>query len=362
MHAIRVPLTSFAAEAAKTGKTSSVTRAARAQWTPRPRLLVIGVMRLVAAAILGMSLVLAPSGSAHRLGGTTIAFVTAEHQNALFAVELPSGKKLRRASLPADPQNVAVGLKVAVVVSTKAHSATLLDRKTLRVLKVIRAFAVPHIVAMHHGGNIAYVTDDARGMMSTIDLRTKRVTDLLVVGIGAHHMALSPDGTRAWIALGEHARKIAIVNLADPRKPTPVNTFAPGFVAHDLTFSPDGRRVWVTAGAGDSVHVLNARSGREVFAVRVGTAPQHVVFSDPEGSAFITSGYSSRIVKVGAESGRVLASASTPYGSFNLSSIGDLVVTTSLLNGRLAEFDVNLKRLRTIRVANATRAVSLIVQ
>jgi len=99
-----------------------------------------------------------------------------------------------------------------------------------------------------------------------------------------------------------------------------------------------------------------------VFAVRVGAAPQHVVFSDPEGSAFITSGYSGRIVKVKPETGRVVASASTPYGSFNLSSIGDLVVTTSLLNGRLTEFDVNLKRLRTIRVANATRAVSLMVQ
>lgn len=318
-------------------------------------------MRLVAAAILGTAVLLAPSASAHRLGGAPVALITAEQQNKLFAIELPSGKRLRSATLPADPQNVAVGRRVAVVVSTKAHAATLLDVNTLRILKVIRAFAVPHIVVIPQGGDLAYVTDDARGMMSTIDLETWRVIDLLVVGIGAHHMTVSPDGKRAWIALGEHATKIAILSLVNPRKPTPVRTFSPAFVAHDVTFSPDGRRVWVTSGSGDSVHVLNARSGKEVFAVGVGAAPQHVVFSDPGGSAFVTSGYSSRIVKVAPDTGRIVKSARTPYGSFNLSTAGGLVVTTSLLNGRLTEFDTSLKRLRTIRATDAARAVALTV-
>ena len=329
-----------------------------------PRFFVMRVMRLVAAAILGMALLLVPSALAHRQGGTAVALVTAEQQNQVFAIELSSGKRLRHTTLPADPQNVAVGLKVAVVVSTKAHAATLLDGNTLRVLKVIRAFAVPHIVVIPQGGDIAYVTDDARGMMSTIDLNTKRVTDLLVVGIGAHHMAISPDGKRAWIALGEHARRIVIVSLANPRKPTPVRSFTPGFVAHDLTFSPDGRRVWITSGTDDTVRVLNARTGKQAFDVRVGAAPQHVVFSDLGGVAgrfaFVTSGYSSRIVKV-SPGGRVVASASTPYGSFNLATIGGLVVTTSLLNGQLTEFDTNLKRLRTVRAASAARAVALTV-
>lgn len=316
-------------------------------------------MRLVAAAILGMGLVLAPSGSAHRLGGTPVALITAEQQNALFAVELPSGKVLRRANLPADPQNIAVGRDTVVVVSTKAHAVTLLDRKTLRVLKVIRSFAAPHIVAIGPGGNLAYVTDDTRGMLNTIDLRTERVLDRLVVGIGAHHMSISPGGGRAWIALGEHASKIAIVSLANPRKPTPVNTFSPGFVAHDVTFTPDTRRVWVTSGAGDAVYALDARTGRRILTVHVGAAPQHVVFGGH--FAFATSGYSNRLVKINIWTGRVLGTATTPHGSFNLSTIGGLVVTTSLLNGRVTEFDLGLKRLSASRPAVAARAVALTV-
>jgi YVTN family beta-propeller protein len=311
-------------------------------------------------AILAVALVLVSSASARQTGGGPVALVTAEHQNALFAVDLRSGKVVDRAKLPADPQNVAIGRETVVVVSTKAHAVTLLDRRSLHVLKVIRSFAEPHIVAIGPGGDLAYVTDDTRGMVNTIDLETRRVTDRLVVGIGAHHMAISPGGGRMWVALGEHASKIAIVSLANPRKPTPVHTFSPGFVAHDLTFTPDTRRVWVTSGVGDSIYALDAKTGRRILTVAVGAAPQHVVFQGRFG--FATSGYSNRLVRFNIWTGRVLATATTPHGSFNLSAAYDLVVTTSLLDGRLTAFDLGLKRrVRTARPANAARAVALTV-
>jgi len=175
-------------------------------------------------------------------------------------------------------------------------------------------------------------------------------------------MALSPSGHRLWIALGEHATQIVIVDLTHPLRPRLLRRFAPAFVAHDLAFSHDGRQVWVTSGVGDSVHVLDARTGKEAFAVSIGAAPQHVAFTDRGGFAFVTSGYSSRLVKVDASTGRIVASARTPYGSFNLTTFGSLVVTTSLLNGRLTEFDLGLKRLRTVRPASAARAVALTVR
>jgi YVTN family beta-propeller protein len=139
-----------------------------------------------------------------------------------------------------------------------------------------------------------------------------------------------------------------------------IRRFSPGFVAHDLTFSHAGNRVWVTSGLGDSVHVLDARTGKTIFSVQVGAAPQHVVFSD-RGYAFITSGYSSRIVKVDPRNGRVLRSAHTPYGSFNLSSGGSRVVTTSLLNGQVTVFSENLRRMTSMRPAPSARAVALTV-
>ena len=175
-------------------------------------------------------------------------------------------------------------------------------------------------------------------------------------------MALSPgSGHRVWVALGEHARRLVLVDVTNLQHPWVVRRVSPSFVAHDLAYAHDGRRLWVTSSRGDFVHVLDARTGRELSAIRVGAAPQHVAFTDRGEFAYVTSGYSSRLYKVNARTGRVVASARTPYGSFNLVAFGSLVVTTSLLNGRLTEFDLDLNRRSSSRPASAARAVAMTV-
>ncbi len=246
-----------------------------------------------------------------------------------------------------------------MIVSPASGAVTLLDRQTLRTLKVFRDFGAPHIVAVGRHAGLAYVTDDERGELNVIGLSSRHIVRRVAVGAGAHHMAISPSGNRVWIALGEHASELAIVDLSQPTRPRLLRRFSPGFVAHDVTFSPDGRRVWVTSGIGEIVVAFNARTGKRVFSVRVGAAPQHVAFNG--GFAFATSGYDNRIVKVDPRTGRVLKTATTPHGSFNLSTIGKLVVTTSLLDGRVTEFDTNLRRLMSAHVAQAARGVALTV-
>jgi DNA-binding beta-propeller fold protein YncE len=310
--------------------------------------------------ILAAALVLASGASARHTGGAVVALVTAEQQNQLIAVELPSGKIRRTALLPAGPENVAIGLNKAVVASPRAGAVTLLDQR-LKVVMVLRSFAAPHIVVVDPLKALAYVTDDPRGELSVIGLGAKRIVARVSVGAGAHHMALSPCGHRLWIALGEHASAIAIVDLTKPIRPRLLRRFSPGFVVHDLAFSHDCRRVWVTSGVGDAVHVLDAHTGRKAFSVRVGAAPQHVAFTDRGDFAFATSGYSGRLIKIDSRTGRIVASTRTPYGSFNLSTFGKLVVTTSLMSGRVTEFDVDLHRLGTVKAADATRAVALTI-
>ena len=308
------------------------------------------------------ALALVTSASASRAGGDPVALVTAEHQNQLLAVQLSSGKVLRRVSLPADPQNVIGGKGTAtVVVSPGAGAVSLLDWRSLRRIRIFHGFSSPHIAALHPSGEWAYVTDDSSGELTTIELAGPRIVSRVFVGIGAHHMSASPDGKRLWIALGEHATRIAIVDVSRAGRPRLIRSFSPGFVAHDLSFSPDGRRVWVTSALGPDLHVLNARTGRQAFTVRVGAAPQHVAFSEDRRVAFATSGYGGRLLAIDPRTGRVLARAKTPYGSFNLSALGGLVVTTSLLNGIVSEFDETLRPMRSIKAASAARAVALTV-
>ncbi len=88
--------------------------------------------------LLLLVLLAVPAAHGARQGGQPVALVTAETQNQLIAVGLPSGKILRRLPMPADPQNVEAGPRTAVVVSSRGAAVTLVD------VRLVRTLSVPH--------------------------------------------------------------------------------------------------------------------------------------------------------------------------------------------------------------------------
>ena len=286
-----------------------------------------------------------------------LAFVTAETENRLLVVDLRTGAVTKRISVAGSPQYVAAEPGLAVVTSPNAGAATLLAGAALRPARVFSGFGAPHITAISPDGQHAFVVDDERGTVTVLGLADARRTSTLYVGVGAHHMTVSPDQGRAWVALGESARTIVVVDTSDLARPRVLTRFAPGFPAHDLSFSPDGRRVWVTSAGGPDVAVFRAADHRLLFRVPVGAPPQHVAFA--RRYAYLTSGYGSTIEQVAAATGRVIKRAAVPYGSFELDAADGYVVTASLLNGELAIFTPQLRRLRVLRLAPATRDVAI---
>ena len=285
------------------------------------------------------------------------ALVTAETENRLVVVDLPSGHIAARIAVAADPENVAVGHGVVVVVSPRSAKVTLLDRRTLRVVRVIGGFVSPHIPSVSPDGSYAYVTDDAAGTLTSISLLTHRPTSTIRVGPGAHHLAFSPDGRQLWVALGESARTIALVDTADLARPHLVGQFDPGFTSHDLAFSPSGDQVWVTSASGPDVAAFSSRDRRLLFEVPVGEAPQHLVFSG--AYVFLTSGYGDTIAKAASANGAVLARAQAPYGSFELDAGHGLVASSSLLRGTVAIYNIDLRLLHLVTVAPAARDLAI---
>lgn len=287
------------------------------------------------------------------------ALVTDETENRLLVVDLPSGRVVRRVTLPADPEDVAATGDggVVIVVSAAGDKVTVLDRATLHPLRTFGGFDNPHIAAISPDGQHAYVTDDIRGTLTVIRLSDMRMMSTIHVGAGAHHLTFSPDQRRLWIALGESASQISIVDTADPDRPRVIGHFSPGFPTHDLSFSPDGRQIWISSAAGPDVTAFDARNHHVLFRVLVGAPPQHLVF---EGRyAYVTSGYGSTIEKVDASTGRVIARASAPFGSFELAAADGYVATSSLLRGTLAIYTSSLKLLRVVKVAPAAREVAI---
>ena len=288
------------------------------------------------------------------------ALVTAESENRLLVVDLPGGRVVNRIVLPPDPEDVSANsgaCSTVVVVSAAGRKVTVLDRETMNRRGVLGGFVAPHIPEIAPGGQYGYVTDDARGTVTAIYLGDARVTSTIEVGAGAHHLSFDPNHPRAWVALGESARTIVVLDTQRMAHPRVIGRFDPGFPVHDLSFSPDGQRVWVSSATGADVVVFDVATRRVLFRVPVGPAPQHVALTGPY--AYLTSGYGSTIEQVDALGGHILHHARTPYGSFELAADGRYLVVSSLLHGTLAIFTPQLKLLRVVHLAPATREVAL---
>ena len=299
-------------------------------------------------------------GSAHG-GGSPVALVTAETENALLAISLPDGRVLKRLPLPADPENVAVvGFKWGVVVSPRAGAVTVVSLPSLRVVRVLRGFVSPHLATATADSQGAYVTDDGSGRLVVLRLSGRpRVVRSVFVGAGAHHLSVSSSGNELWIALGERARSIAVLDVSNPWRPQVMRRFDPGFAAHDVGFSSDWR-VWVTAADRRFVTVFDSRTLRPVARVAAGAPPQHVAFG-PLRDAFLTSGYGSSLEIVDRPSGRVRRTVHVPYGSFNVATAGSFVVTSSLLRGTVTELGEDGRVLMSRHYAPAARGVAVAV-
>ncbi len=286
-----------------------------------------------------------------------MALVTAEGRNRVFVIDLASGRVKRRLRMAEDPEFAATGRGAAVVVSPGSGTLTLLDPDSMRPVRVLRSFGAPHIAEISPDGRYAYVTDDARGQLAVVGLRQRRILGRIPVGRGAHHLTIRPDGRELWLALGESARTVVVVDTALPATPTVTDRFDPGFPAHDLLFTPDGRRVWITSSTTSRVAVFDAQDHRRLFSAPGGSPPQHVAFQGRR--AYVTSGYGRTIELLSLGSGHRLRVVRTPYGSFNLDVGEGFVAAPSLLRGSVAIYDERLRPLRTLQLAPAARDVAI---
>jgi hypothetical protein len=304
---------------------------------------------LAAAVAAPFLLAHAPEAFARRLGGSPYALVTADKEAQVVAVRLPAARVERSIATLEGPRSIESVGRTAVVCHTSEGAVSLLDADDLRVRRVLRGFGEPRYVAGAREGRLAYVTDSARGEVAVVDLVRDRIVYRVAVDGPARH--ISAFGRSLWTSLGTKAELIALLDLADPRRPGLRGHVRPPFLAHDVGFTPRGARVWVSSGDRGRIAVYDAASRRRLFALAADAPPQHLTFL--ESRVYVTSG-DDGTMRMHALDGRRLRTASIPQGSYNVQEGWGVVLTPSLSQGTLCIVHPHGKPMTRVEVAKSS--------
>ncbi len=268
-------------------------------------------------------------------GGVPVVLATADLESHLVAVELETGRVVKRIRTAPGPRSVESSPFGQVVVGhVPAGVVTIVDAATLRVRALLRGFREPRYTAMHPGEPLAYVTDSGLEQVVTIDLRRAVVVHRTRVPGPARHVSIDV-GTTLWTALGSAAERVAVLDLRDPRHPRLARVFEPPFRAHDVVFAPDGGHVWVTSGARNALAVYRLAGGSP-RVLATGAPPQHVAFSGSR--AYVACGQNGTVQRRRLD-GSPVRTTRVPHGSYNVTPAGfvrSTVVTPSLNEGTVA--------------------------
>ena len=313
---------------------------------------------VLAAGGVAVSLASGPSSFAARLGGTPLAYVTADLDSHVAAVALTTGDVVRRIRTGPGPRSIeSWQQRIAVVAHTEHGVVTLLDAARHRIRAELDGFEEPRYAAVHPlGAALVYVTDSAAEEVVTIDAVGGRVLDRARVPGPARHIGVSVDGRTLWTSLGTAATRIAVLDASNPRRPRLERLVTPPFPAHDVVFAPDGRTVWVTSGEERRVALYRggARPSRMLDA---GSSPQHVAFA--RDKVFVASGDDGTVRRHSLD-GDLVREARVPVGSYNVTFGWTRLVTPSLADGAVTALDRNGRSAWTRRVARAAHDACIV--
>jgi YVTN family beta-propeller protein/autotransporter-associated beta strand protein len=163
-------------------------------------------------------------------------------------------------------------------------SVSVINTGTNTVVATINAGLSPFGVAVSPDGTRAYVTNDGSNNVSVINTGTNMVVATINVGTNPLGVAVSPDGTRAYVTNGG-----GTVSVIDTASNTVVATVGVGNTPLAVAFSPDGTKAYVTNSLGNSVSVIDTASSTVVATIAGFGGPAGVAFSPDGTRAYVTN-------------------------------------------------------------------------
>ena len=206
-------------------------------------------------------------------------YVTNEDEGALSTVDIATGKVIRSVEVGKEPEGVKVSPdgKTVWVTSEAASLVHVIDTASGKLLKNVKVGKRPRRFALTADGSQLWVTNEL-GSSVTV-LSTKDYATLATISFdvkGARQEEITPvgitmtkDGKRAFVALGR-ANHVAFVDVAS-RKVT--DLVLVGKRAWNVALDASEQRLVVVNGLSDDVTIVDVPAAKALRSVPVGRVP-----------------------------------------------------------------------------------------
>lgn len=279
---------------------------------------------------------------------TAGAWVAVEDAGRVVRVDLADGRVTARHRVGPGPHNLTVAGDgtVAACLYGGRSLAIVADGEVRRVTLGGR----PHDVKA--AGDRFVVTNEAGRRIDVVS-RTGEPIARIDLDAEPHDLAVTPDGSAAWVTLNDTDR-IVRVDI-DARRVT--DRVATGQRPHDIRIGADGR-IWLTDWRGP-LHVLDP-SGRLRRTLRLGREAHHLALTPDGTELWLVDHALRRLFVVDTADVEVVGRAEVPGAPHHvaITASGRLAAVADHTNGTVAVYDTASRELlRTIPVGPGPHGV-----
>jgi len=164
----------------------------------------------------------------------------------------------------------------------------------------------------------AYVANSNSNSVSVIDISTNAVVATVPVGIEPVGVAITPDGTRVYVANegpNTSPRVGGSVSVIDTSTNAVVATVPVGGTALGVAVTPDGTRAYVTNPTSGSISVIDTSTNAVVATVPLGGAPYGVAITPDGTRAYVGNQTSASIQVINTSTNTLTATVFACFGA-----------------------------------------------
>jgi YVTN family beta-propeller protein len=193
----------------------------------------------------------------------------------------------------------------------------------------------PNRLAVAPGGGVIYASDAVSNYVYFIDLAAQQL-DTVDLGKSMGHVALSPNGSRLYVANPLDGS----VSVVDTTSRAAVATIAVPGTPEGMAFSPDGQTLYVANYSENSVAVINAGTNRLTRTIPVDGSPTAVAVA-ADGRLWVASELLNRVSVVDAATAAIEAEIPVGRGpaDITLSADGSRAYVANNFDGTVSAID-----------------------